>query len=79
MIFSVVTVDCLLGTEIDDKLAGTLALEKNVVVTGLNNDFLSSIGLLVIISAGALVVTTVTAAVGDGLLDVKVDVKLAGT
>ena len=69
MVQSVATGDCSLGTEIDNKQAGTLALGKTVVVTGLNADFSFSIGALVIISTGALVPTTVNSEIGDGFLD----------
>ena len=45
--YSVFTGDGFLGTEIDDKLAGTLALGKNLLVTGRNGDFYFSIGAIV--------------------------------
>ena len=41
--------------------------------------FFFSICALVTISTGALVVTTVTAEIFDGFLDVDIDDKLAGT
>ena len=44
----------------DNKLAGTLALFKTVVVTGWNGNFPFSIGALVTISTGYLFTTTVT-------------------
>ena len=56
----------LLGTEADDKPAGTLALGKNVVVTGFNGVFSFSIGDCITISSGALVETTGTAKISDG-------------
>ena len=43
MMWSVVSEDFFLGTEIDDKLAGTLALGKSVVVTDWNGVFPISI------------------------------------
>ena len=76
MIQSFVTGGCFLGTEIDDKLADTLSLGKNVVVTGLNIYFTFSIGLLVTIPAGDLVAKTVTTEIGDVFLDVEIDDKL---
>ena len=45
--WSVVSSDGFLGTEIYNKLAGTLALGKTVVVTGSNGFFTFSIGALV--------------------------------
>ena len=53
----------------DNKLAGTLALFKTVVVTGLNGDFPLSIGALVTISTSDLVTTRVTASMCYGFLD----------
>ena len=68
---SVLDGDFFLGTEIGDKLAGTLALGKIVVVTGLNSDFPFSVG--------DLVTTTFTAEICDGFPDVYIDDKLAVT
>ena len=63
----------------DNKLAGTLALVKTVVVTGWNGKFSISIGALVTISTIVLVSNTVTAEIGDGFLDVDIYDKLSGT
>ena len=75
----VVTGDCFLGTKIYDKLADTLAFGKTVLVTDWNSDFYLSVGLLVTISTGDLVATTVTASIVYAFLDVKIDDKLART
>ena len=64
--WSVITGDGFLGTEIDDKIARSLALGKNVVVTGWNCVFSFSIGALVLILTGGLVATKVTSEIGDG-------------
>ena len=63
----------------DNKLAGTLALFKTVVVTGWNGNFPFSIGALVTISTVVLVETIFTAEIFDCFLDVEIDDKLAGT
>ena len=67
---SVFTGDCFLGTKIDDKLAGTLALGKITVVTRWSIHLPLSIVLPVTIPHGDIVATTVTAAIGDSFLDV---------
>ena len=67
---SVFTGYCFLGTEIDDKIAGTLALGKTVEVKGWNSDFPLSIFILVTISTGDLFENSVTAAISDDFPDV---------
>ena len=70
-VWSVFTGDGFLGTGIDDddKLEDTLSLGKTVVVTGWNFNFSLSIGVLVTISSGDFVATTVTSEI-VGVLDV---------
>ena len=72
---SVITGDGFLGTEIDDKLAGYLALVKTVVVTGLKKNL--SVGSLVTISTGSLVATICTSAIVNSL-DVSIGYESLG-
>ena len=46
MVWSFVSGDSFLSTEIDDKIEGTLVLVKTVVVTVLNNDVPSKLVLM---------------------------------
>ena len=70
-IYSVVSSDGLIGTAIDDKLAGYLSLGKTIVVTGWYCVSFFSIVSLVTIITGAIVSTAVTEAIGDGFLGKK--------
>ena len=63
----------------DEKLAGILALGKNVVVTGWNGILPLSMGDLVTIPTDDIVTTTVTSEIGDGFLGTEIDDKLAVT